>query len=438
MLAWILTHTPLFYFSQSLWRDEAFSILAAERPLSFFFTRLTFEPPVYYILLHFWIKLFGNSEIAARSLSLTAFALSTYVVIIWAEKLFQKHFLSWVLPLLFFFNPMLLYYAFEVRAYAWYVLFSVLSMYTYMEKKWQWFVLYTVLGFYTHTYFIFVPIVQVLHWVLIAKKKTLLPFIAAFFFMIPWLGKIVLEATRLRESWYYPVNFGLVKSVLGNMFLGYEGTPWYLWKYTAVLSLILLFLFFLALARKTTRPRNLYFFLAVIVPLIVVIAISFLKPLFVNRYLLPVTIGEVFLLTFALESTKNKSIQKLSAAILIIFSLFFNMWYPKEHPKLNIRKTILEVNALKDGDDIILSESPLIFFESLYYGGDRHRVFLYNPAGSPFPWYVGDAIVSSSQIARDLPPYPIRAFLIHEDGSYDIAYQVTTAFSQSAKRLSKP
>lgn len=413
MIEWLLTNTPLLYFTQSLWRDEAFSILVAERPLSFFLGKLTFEPPVYYILLHFWMKVFGNSEIATRSLSFFAFAIATYVIILWSEKLFKKHFLSWVLPLLFFFNPMLLYYAFEVRTYAWYILFSVLSMYTYTQKQWRWYILYTVLGFYTHTYFIFVPFVQFLHSML--TKKVWKPFVAVFLFIFPWLVKVILESTRLKSSWYFPVDFNLVKSVLGNMYVGYEGTPWYLWNYTALLSLTLLVLFFFA--------RNLFFLLMAFVPLVIVIAVSFLKPLFVNRYLLPVTIAEVFLVAFAIQRMKSKVLQISVASMFLLFSLFFNVWYPKEHAKLNIRKTVMEVNTLIDKDDVILAGSPLVLFESIYYSRDRSRVFLYNPSGSAFPWYVGDAIVSRSQITQDMPPYPIRAFVIHEDGSYTTAYR---------------
>lgn len=413
MIEWLLTNTPLLYFTQSLWRDEAFSILVAERPLSFFFGTLTFEPPVYYILLHVWMKFFGNSEIAARSLSFLAFALSTIVVIVWAEKLFKKHFLSWLLPLLFFFNPMLLYYAFEVRAYGWYVLFSVLSMYTYTQKKWHWYILYTVLGFYTHTYFIFIPFVQFLHSML--TKRVWKPFFTVFLFILPWLVKVVLESTRLKSSWYFPVDFHLTKSVLGNMYVGYEGTPWYLWQYTAILSVVLTILFLYA--------RQLFFTMMVFVPLGIILAVSLVKPLFVNRYLLPVTVAEVFLIAFAIKRIKPKILQIALGSIFLLFSLFFNIWYPKEHPKVNIRKTIMEVNTLIDKDDVILAGSPLIFFESIYYSHDRSRVFLYNPSGTPFPWYVGDAIVSPQQITQDLPPYPIRAFLVHEDGSYTTAYR---------------
>lgn len=82
---------------------------------------------------------------------------------------------------------------------------------------------------------------------------------------------------------------------------------------------------------------------------------------------------------------------------------------------------------VKNPQDIILADNPLIFFETIYYSNDRSRVYLYNPIGAPFPWYIGDAIVSSSQIIRDLPPYPVRAFIIHSDGSYDMTYNTAVA-----------
>ena len=94
MFQYFITHSPLFYLVQSLWRDEAFSILAAERSLVFIITKLGFEPPLYYSMLHFWIKIFGESEIAARGLSLLGFTLATIIVLEWADQLFQKHWLA--------------------------------------------------------------------------------------------------------------------------------------------------------------------------------------------------------------------------------------------------------------------------------------------------------------------------------------------------------
>lgn len=431
MFTFFLNHSPLFYFTQSLWRDEAFSILTAERPIGFFLTKLGLETPLYYLLLHFWMKIFGESEVAVRSLSVLGFLLASIVVIIWSEKLFKKHFLSWVLPIFFFLNPMLLYYAFEVRAYAWYVFFTILSLYTYTTKKWAWFIVSTVLGFYTHSYFLVVPFVETIHYLFThhIKVKTawgdafLRSMTLAFLLIIPWLIKIVSALHELRTSWYFPVNIGLILSVLGNMFIGYEGTPWFLWGFTAPLSLVLVVFFLLALRRHDTRKRNGFFLALVVIPLATVIGISFIKPLFVNRYLIPVTVSEIFLLAFAIEAIPPRWLQIVCSIGVVIFSVFFDTWYPPLHAKLDIRATLIQVNALQTKNDVVFAESPLIFFETLYYSKDRSTVYLYNPMGNPFPWYVGDIIVSRSQFARGWPAYPMRAFLIHPDASYNIVYQ---------------
>ncbi len=439
MFSWLLTHSPLLYFTQSLWRDEAFSILVAQKPISFILQNLTFEPPVYYLLLHYWIRVFGTSEIAVRSLSLLGFSLATVVVIIWSEKLFQKHWLSWVAPILFFTNPMLVYYAFEIRTYGWYTLFAVLTIFAYQQNRWRLFVLVTILGFYTHTYFLFLFAALGFHWLVVHRTKLLKPrlllrepMVASSLLvvttMLPWTVRIIKEAGTLKQSWYFPVNGNLVHSVLGNMYLGYEGTPWYLWGFTANLSLLLVALFFLAVTRKATHARGAIFLFAALVPLTIVIGVSFIKPFFVNRYLIGVTVAEVFLIALAIEAIKNHLVQKLFAFCFLLFALVFNVWYPSQHAKVNIRATLQEVNALKGKKDVIFAQSPLIFFETMYYASDPSRVFLYNPNAVPFPWYVGGVLVSNAQMAADVPVYPTRAFLIAQDGSYTIAYRAPVVY----------
>ena len=58
--------------SESIWLDEAFSIqLAKHGPFEIIRkTASDVHPPLYYLLLHFWIDLFGASEFSVRFLSL--------------------------------------------------------------------------------------------------------------------------------------------------------------------------------------------------------------------------------------------------------------------------------------------------------------------------------------------------------------------------------
>ena len=432
----LLTHTPLLYLTQSFWRDEAFSVLASERSLGFIVAKLGFEPPVYYTLLHFWIRIFGESDIAARCLSFIAYLLSTAVMIEWAKELYKKHWLSVYLPLFFFFNPMLLYYAFEVRTYAWYTLFATLTLYGYTNKKWGIFVAAAILGFYTHVYLLLFIGALFIHWListrpnpkhlltLIKRDRALQSLIIIGLLMIPWLIKVVYELKLLTSSWYFPVNMQLVYSVLGNMFTGYEGTPWYGWIYTEYLSLILVGGALFALTDRKNSKRTVLFLLFGAVPLAVIIGISFIKPLFVNRYLIPSTVAEVLIITAAIAAIKNPILQKITAAGVFISIIWFNWWFPPQHPKQPLRDTLTQVNALIRNSDVILADDSLDYLETLYYARDRSRVFLYNPQHSPFPPYVGDALITPSRMVDDYPTYPSRAFIVHANATFDIAYRL--------------
>ncbi len=436
MLQFLFQHTPLLYFTQSVWRDEAFSVLIAIRPISFIVTHVSFEPPFYYILLHFWIKIFGQSEIALRSLSLAAFALATAIVIAWSEKLFRKHWLSWWLPIFFFFNPMLLYYGMEGRTYGWYILFATLSLWAYTERRWVLFTFATILGFYTHSYFLIVPFAQCAHY-LFSHKKELFhhgpkilfrdPFIragiVAAVFIAPWFVVLVHEASIFKQLWYFPVDANLVGSVLGNLFLGYEGTPWYLWTFTKILSFLILGFSFFALRSKKNRTTVWLLLAQMYLPLIIVIGISFFKPLYVNRYVIPVSIAEVFIITLAIFRIQNATVQKIIAGLFLLFILVFNIWYPDKHAKLDIRTTLQQINAVKTKTDVVMADNPLVFFETIYYSTDRNRVFLYNPDNNPFPWYVGGVLISPSQMVATYPPYPIRAFIVHTNGTFDVVFR---------------
>lgn len=436
MWDYLLSRSPLHYMTQSLWRDEAFSVLAADKPIGFIVSRLGFEPPVYYSMLHVWIRVFGGNDISARIFSLIGFLLATWIVIEWAAQLYKKHWLSVFLPLFFFLNPMLLYYAFEVRTYAWYTFFSIATLYTYSNKQWKLFVVSAILGFYTHVYLLPFLFALGVHWTITEKpwkrplsqtvkkdpafRSLALVGLAA----LPWLIRIAILIPQFSHSWYFPVDIRLVFSALGNMFTGYEGTPWYGWTYTKFLSLIIAGGFVLSWTDKKNRNRNLMFLLFGMLPLALVIGISFFKPLYVNRYLIPATIAEVFLLTAALSAIRKETYKRLAAFLMLVFVLWTNWWMPQWHRKAPFRETLRQIQPLLQETDIIVADNALIYLETLFYATDRSRVYLHNPDNHLFPWYIGDALFSPDRQISMFPVYPARAFLVHRDATFDIVYRV--------------
>src|SRR3990167_5791997 len=91
MVAWLINHTPLIFMTQSFWSDESFSYLVAARRISEIITISAndFGPPLFYLILHFWIKIVDKSEVLLRALPLTFFVLSVYVFSIYIEKILK-------------------------------------------------------------------------------------------------------------------------------------------------------------------------------------------------------------------------------------------------------------------------------------------------------------------------------------------------------------
>ena len=58
MLELLIQHSP-FHLTQSIWSGEAFSILLSVNLVIY---KIIFETSLYYILLHFWMKVSGSEK----------------------------------------------------------------------------------------------------------------------------------------------------------------------------------------------------------------------------------------------------------------------------------------------------------------------------------------------------------------------------------------
>lgn len=117
-----------FLFPISL--DEPFSIYHAQFPLNELLTEVQNgnNSPLHFVLLHFWIKLFGISPFAVRSLSLI-FSLITVVYLYKIGRKFWNQTFA-ILPVMFFILSRLNHYvAVEARMYGLFTLFFTLILY---------------------------------------------------------------------------------------------------------------------------------------------------------------------------------------------------------------------------------------------------------------------------------------------------------------------
>lgn len=108
-----------FFSRSSLWLDEALAVNIAHLPLSEIPEALRRDgaPPLYYLLLHAWIRLFGSGDVAVRALSGLG-GVSSMVLAWLAGRRLAGRRVGWVAALLVASSPFAVAHAIEARMYS--------------------------------------------------------------------------------------------------------------------------------------------------------------------------------------------------------------------------------------------------------------------------------------------------------------------------------
>jgi mannosyltransferase len=108
-----------FWTRSELWLDEALAVNIAHLPLSQLHEALKEDgaPPLYYVLLHYWMVLFGTSNAAVRALSGLLSVLTLPVAWV-AGRRYGGSSAAWAVLLLLATSPFAIYYGTEARMYA--------------------------------------------------------------------------------------------------------------------------------------------------------------------------------------------------------------------------------------------------------------------------------------------------------------------------------
>ncbi len=108
-----------FWTRSAMWLDEALTVDIARLPLHAIPGALKQDgaPPLFYYLLHFWMRLFGQSDVATRSLSGVIGVLTLPVAWLCGRR-FGGPVVGWITLVLMASAPFAVYYATEARMYA--------------------------------------------------------------------------------------------------------------------------------------------------------------------------------------------------------------------------------------------------------------------------------------------------------------------------------
>jgi len=385
--------------SESLWLDEGISFkLAHARPILAIVERaLNNHPPLYFLILHYWIKLFGASVFYARLLSAIFGSLAVFLIYKIGCLTFNKE--TGILgALLLAISSFHIYYSQEMRMYSMAVFLALLSMYFFMRLVWghsaedrslrnampdneasfkrpdpakalsTGYIISSVCLLYTHYSGLLILISQNIYFITLflfnKKQNALNPKkwakyqAISLILYLPWLWIGILRFTKIQASHFWllkPSAFSIVKS-----FVEYSGSVGLF-----PIFIILVFSFMLASVRKYRNVLNLpdaykihllsaWMFL----PIIVLFAISlFSKPLYVTKYVIVSSLPFYILVALSIVIIKRKPIKPLIIGVILVFSLIDIGKYHTEPNKLPWKDVVnhIEENA-KSGDLLIFND----------------------------------------------------------------------------------
>lgn len=392
-------------FTASLWGDEAWAATLAVKPVFRIIQIVARDtsPPLYYLLLHSWMKIFGTSEIAIRGLSFLFFLATVLVVYLIGKNLWDKQSLisgenkktGLIAATLTLLNPFLFQYGFEGRMYSLLLLTTTLSMYFYLKKNQLGYILATISALYTHHFAIFVVFVQFLWSLKEFKGKPIFSLLKPYFVIalayLPWLYPLYYQTSLVASGfWLGKPTLKTIVNLFSSFLLGagkHHLQP------AVILAITALFL----LRRWGEWKKDGFLFSWAIIPIILTFLLSQLKSsIFFDRYLL------YCLPPFMLLLASQKRQVSLTFIFLAIFSLVIINWHYFTHP---IKRPFRELaNYVKENKK---SEYGLInfnaqahhLFESKYY---NLKAPLYVPQGS-LPFYTGTALMEKGDVANCLP-----------------------------------
>jgi uncharacterized membrane protein len=192
-------------------------------------------PPLYFVLVRFWVQLFGDSVTVIRSFSAVLSVLAFPCLYWLCLELFESSLVGWLACALLAVSPFQLVYAQEARQYSLWTVAILLSSTSLLRamrvntwRSWAIYAATVALGLYSHLFFalviiahaIYVFVINNCRWRKRLKAYSLSVLVASIAFL-PWIVVILknyqqaLKMTAAQEI--RPPVLYFVKSWLGNL-----------------------------------------------------------------------------------------------------------------------------------------------------------------------------------------------------------------------------
>jgi mannosyltransferase len=349
------------------WEDEAITTGIASHSLSAIpgVLRHDGSPPLFYVLLHFWISAFGPSESSAHALSLL-FGLLCIPAGLWAGwSLFGRR-TGMYMAVLCAFSTFLTAYAQEARMYELMGLIGILQtaafIHGFVYRRRGYVIMFAVceaLMLYTHGWGIFfgagavvalIPIWRVSEDRRGVVRDAVLAYVGAAVLFLPWVPNFIYQATHTGAPWAPTIRFG-VPVLLSRDLLGADR-----------ITVTLLVAWIVGLAplftkrHRRTRDGTIMWSLIWLITGTLIIAwlASQITPAFVARYMAPILAS--ILLLAAWGAARSGVLGLVCIALSIVFVVHPSSYAPIY--KSDMQDISGEVTPLLHRGDLVVNAQP--------------------------------------------------------------------------------
>jgi mannosyltransferase len=376
-----------FFLGASLRLDEAQSLWQVSRSVSGILTIVAGDVhvPLYHILLHYWLLLFGDTIGVARLLSLSFFVLAIPAFYLLGKRAYSTR-VGLLAAFLFAISPFMNWYANEIRMYTMFVFFTILNQYFFVRlfndaeptrRIWVLYGITAILGAFSHYFFFLNLFAQA---VFFALRRHLFPasalrsfigigvLLAAVF--VPWISFelfrgvvgfqepiLALPSTVDLFGTFSQFLFGFQRDVITTIFLS-------LWPLAAIVALVSLG------HRMRIAPQTEYFTLTLIIAFGATFLGSYLiTPVYVSRYLI-FTIPSLYLVIINLFSTYRTSARLLAEGALVLLMLMalgVEMTSPNVPVKEQYAGAAQYLASHATAQDVVLVSAPFTIYPLEYY-----------------------------------------------------------------------
>lgn len=412
---------------RSLWYDEAIAVMHASlSPAEFLYGTVTpveggeaanVHPPLYFLLLHGWIKVAGRSPLAIRFLSV-GFGMLT-VALLWrlASRCFDRR-VGRMVGLLAAANPFHVAYSQETRMYALLALTTVTAAWAFLRAldgagsaegsnaadgagsrfttyHRRWWLLYAVaaaLTMYTQNLGAF-PLLALNLLALMRRRwrRRLPSLIAANLIAVllysPWLVGALPRQLRSVGGGYWleaPGGAEIVRAAMLPVFTYYEPAPFWLLGAGFFVGLLILVMVFLQVLKTRSRAR--WFLFLGWAPIILMFVASLWQPVYLERALLPTASFYLVAVGWLLARGALPGPIRIVLLALLLATTAGFLWSHATYigfPRPPFPEAVAYLEEQVAPGDVVIHTNKLTYIPVYYYAPHLAGEFLSDPPGSP-------------------------------------------------------